>query len=62
VVLHGVVQALLGLVPCGSLQNDSLQQVHSWKWSHTTGGRGFFSSASTTAAIPDVLMPAAAAA
>jgi hypothetical protein len=28
---------------------DSLQQVHSWKCNHTTGGRAFFSNASATA-------------
>ena len=30
--------------------NDSLQQVHSWKWNQTTGRRGFVSSALTTCA------------
>ncbi len=24
---------------CDDRMNDSLQQVHSWKWSQTTGGR-----------------------
>ena len=35
------------------LMNDSLQQVHSWKWNHTTVGRGFESSASTTCGTPE---------
>ncbi len=40
---------------------DSLQQVHSWKWNHTTGGRGFLSIARTTWPKALVGMPAAAA-
>jgi hypothetical protein len=28
--------------------NDSLQQVHSWKWNQTTGIRGFLSRALMT--------------
>src|SRR5271165_6303360 len=35
---------------CEERMNDSLQQVHSWKCNHATGGRGFFSNASATAA------------
>jgi len=41
---------------------DSLQQVHSWKWSHTTGGRPFFSKVAATAAVACVPRPAATAA
>ena len=41
--------------------NDSLQQVHSWKWNQTTGRRGLVSSASTTCGTPAASMPAAAA-
>ena len=41
--------------------NDSLQQVHSWKWNHTTGRRGFVSSAWTTRPTAEASMPAAAA-
>ena len=42
--------------------NDSLQQVHSWKCSQTTGGRAFFSKVAATAAVAWVPSPAAAAA
>ena len=28
-------------IGCDDRMNDSLQQVHSWKWNHTTGSRGF---------------------
>src|SRR5579859_402469 len=42
--------------------NDSLQQVHSWKWSHTTGGRAFFSKACTTLLKPEADRPVTAAA
>ena len=38
---------------CDARMNDSLQQVHSWKCSHTTGGFSFFSNAETTWATPD---------
>lgn len=41
---------------------DSLQHVHSWKWSHTTGGRCFFSKALATSAFPLAPRPTAAAA
>ena len=40
--------------------NDSLQQVHSWKWNQTTGIRAFCSSALTTCGTPDAWIPAAA--
>ena len=41
--------------------NDSLQQVHSWKWNHTTGSRGWVSSAYTTRLMALDSIPAAAA-
>ena len=41
---------------------DSLQQVHSWKCNHTTGGRAFFSKALATSAEASGPSPAAAAA
>ena len=47
---------------CEARIKDSLQQVHSWKWSHSTGGRSFFSKALATAAEALVPRPAAVAA
>src|SRR6476620_4682954 len=44
------------------LMNDSLQHVHSLKWSQTTGGLAFFSKASTTWPNPEPSRPAAATA
>src|SRR5512140_2362653 len=48
-------------IGCDERMNDSLQQVHSWKWNQTTGSLGFVSSASTTFPTPDASIPAAAA-
>jgi hypothetical protein len=41
--------------------NDSLQQVHSWKWNQTTGGLAFFSRALTICPKPDAWTPMKAA-
>src|ERR1039458_245360 len=46
---------------CEERMNDSLQQVHSWKCSHSTGGRAFFSNAWVTASS-DPAIPATIAA
>ena len=42
-------------------RNDSLQQVHSWKWNQTTGRRGLVSSAWTTVPTAEASRPVAAA-
>src|SRR5512142_1949359 len=46
---------------CEDRMNDSLQQVHSWKCSQTTGRRRFFSRALTTSATPLLSRPRYAA-
>ena len=48
-------------IGCDERMNDSLQQVHSWKWNQTTGGRGLVSSARASPGTSPADRPEAAA-